>query len=381
MPARTFASSPRRRLIVAVGTSVALVLSAPYVGLIRSAIRSAFPDQFSTVINVLVAAALAAAVLAVLGRIRDRRLFRYAALCAAFGAGVAYAAATGSADPGVRAVEHFHFVEFGLITFLFYRVWRDRLDWSALALPVLAAFIVGVAEEWFQWFLPARVGELRDVWLNFVAVGCGLLFALGVEPPAPFTFGWRNGSTRRVSRAIAAAIIVLAAFVHIVHLGREIDDPDIGAFGSRFSVEQLQAMSADRASRWLTAPPLERPPRMSREDQYMTEGLQHVQARNEAWDRGDVTEAFRENLILERYFAPVLDTPSYVSATGHRWHPDQRADAEVRAGAAPEEPFTSEAYPYPLYYWSPVALWALALSAAAALLLVSRRDSVADGRR
>ena len=39
-----------------------------------------------------------------------------------------------------------------------------------------------------------------------------------------------------------------------------------------------------------------------------------------------------ENLILEKYYAPVLDTPSYVSAQGHRWPASQRADAEARIG-------------------------------------------------
>jgi hypothetical protein len=83
-----------------------------------------------------------------------------------------------------------------------------------------------------------------------------------------------------------------------------------------------------------------------------------------------VTAAFRENLILEKYFAPVLDTPSYVAANGHRWHPDHRADAAARARGAAEQPFTSQAYPYRLYYWPPVAVWLVALVAAGALVLV-----------
>ena len=44
-------------------------------------------------------------------------------------------------------------------------------------------------------------------------------------------------------------------------------------------------------------------------------------------------EAWRENLILERYFAPVLDTPTYASPQANRWPPEQRADLERRAGA------------------------------------------------
>ena len=58
----------------------------------------------------------------------------------------------------------------------------------------------------------------------------------------------------------------------------------------------------------------------------MTEGLQHVQARNTAWTNGDAVTAWHENRILEGAFAPVLDTPSYLARTGHRWSPAQRAD-------------------------------------------------------
>ena len=90
----------------------------------------------------------------------------------------------------------------------------------------------------------------------------------------------------------------------------------------------------------------------------MTEGLQHVQARNSAWDAGDAFTAWRENLILEKWFAPVLDTPSYVSATGHRWTADHRADAAARAKDAKGRGFVSRAYPYPLYYWPGFRVWA-----------------------
>jgi hypothetical protein len=43
----------------------------------------------------------------------------------------------------------------------------------------------------------------------------------------------------------------------------------------------------------------------------------HVQRRNEAWAGGDRATAWNEYRFLEVFFAPVLDTPSYVSKTGH----------------------------------------------------------------
>lgn len=360
----------RRRLALAIVLSAALVAAAPFLGEARSQIRKAFPDQFSLIVNGAVGIALLAAVILGLSRIRQWRWARYAAMGAALAAGAFYDLMTGSPDPNVRAVERIHFVQFGIITLLFYRAWRDNLDFSALVMPFTAAFIVGIAEEAYQWFIPARVGELKDVWLNGAAIGCGLLFAAGLEPPAPFTAGWKPGSRRRTARLIALAVVALAAFIHTVHLGREIRDPEIGVFDTRFTVEELAQASSDRAARWKTDPPLIRPPRLSREDQYATEGLQHVQARNTAWTAGDYKAAWRENLILERYYRPVLETPSYVDKGGHRWHPDHRADAETRAMATAGQPYVSAAYPYPLYYWPPWAVWLVALAVAGALLLV-----------
>jgi hypothetical protein len=88
--------------------------------------------------------------------------------------------------------------------------------------------------------------------------------------------------------------------------------------------------------------------RFSREDQYLSEGLWHVQRRNEAWQRGDVAAAWRENLILEKFFAPVLDAQTYASATLHRWPAEQRAEAASRP-AVDRHPSSRTDYRWPLY--------------------------------
>jgi hypothetical protein len=216
------------------------------------------------------------------------------------------------------------------------------------------------------------VGELRDVWLNGAAIACGLLFGVGLEPPAPFRAGWRPGSPAMVANALAVTVVALAAFVSLVHLGVEIRDSAIGVFGSRYTAAQLVALGVDRTGQWEVAPPTTRPPRLSREDQYMTEGLQHVQARNSAWTAGDAFTAWRENLILEKWFAPVLDTPSYVSAAGHRWSAEHRADAEQQTNGTHSRAFVSRAYPYPLYYWPGFRLWLAAIVAAGLLVLAGQ---------
>ena len=82
----------------------------------------------------------------------------------------------------------------------------------------------------------------------------------------------------------------------------------------------------------------------------------HVQERNRAWGAGDPFTAWRENLILERFFAPVLDTPTYASRVPPRWAPPQRDSTAVRVGSDPGI-YISRAAPYPIYAWSPVVFW------------------------
>ena len=109
------------------------------------------------------------------------------------------------------------------------------------------------------------------------------------------------------------------------------------------------AHAADRAARWKTPPDALR--RFSREDQYLAEALWHVQRRNDPEGEGGVWATWKENLILEKYFAPVLDIPTYATPAGARWPPEQRANAAAAAAQEGERPFISDAHPFPIYAW------------------------------
>jgi hypothetical protein len=265
-------------------------------------------------------------------------------------------------NPEVDAVERVHFVEYGLLTLLFYRAWRPAGDPSIIVMPVLAGLVVGTLEEWLQWFIPNRIGEARDVLLNLAAIGSGLLFALGLDPPETFARTPRPGSAARIGMASGATLMTYAAFIAIVHLGHEVTLPDVGTFRSRYSATRLAELSRDRAARWKTRPPVTLV-RLSAEDQYMDEGLWHVRRRNEAWAEGDYLTARQENRILETFFAPVLDTPSYVSVSGHRWPSEQRQDAEARTLGQPVA-YVSDAEPYPVLTWPWGVYWVGVASAA-----------------
>ena len=360
---------------LAILLAIALVLSAPFVGQIRNAIRAHFPGHFVLVVGGIGGTLLLIALISAAVRIRERRAARYGAIAAALAIAVAYSTFNAGANPESNAVERFHFLEYGLVAFLFYRAWRPLGDVAIVLLPALAGLMVGAAEEWFQWFIPNRVGELRDVFLNLVAIGCGLLFSVAVQPPDTFQFALRRGSLSRILRMTAATIVVLAAFLHIVHFGYAVVDAEAGTFMSRYTGQQLLAMQADRIDRWRTHPPPLVVVRLSREDQYLSEGIEHVMTRNELWTAGDPGGAFHENLILEKYFAPVLDTPSYAGKAGHRWPPEQRADAEARAAGVAREGFVSGAYPYRVLTWNRPLFWLVTLSLCAALLFVGRRSN------
>jgi VanZ family protein len=354
------------RFLIAVLVSLAVILSAPFIRDIRDWIRSNFPGQFVTFVAAGIAFAIGAAIAAALYKIRDRRATRYGAIVAALVLGTGYALWNAQGNSEVDTVERFHFVEYGLITFLFYRAWRPVGDISIVILPVLAGLVVGTLEEWLQWFIPGRIGDMRDVFLNCAAIVCGLLFSLGVDPPERLSLRLAPGSRRRIAAAAAIAALVFATFVHTVHLGVSVGEGGVLTFRSRYDADELRRIAEQRAIAWKASPPLARPASRSREDQYQSEGHQHVQERNRQWAAGNITAAWYENQILETFYTPVLDTPSYLSKTGHRWPAEQRADAQQRhesAGASASRSYESLADAaegrHFIRTWPPVVFWAI----------------------
>jgi VanZ like family len=375
-------------LLIAVLASATVVLASPFMGQLQSFLRRSLSTRnYVLLFGVGVIVAVALAILLAFLRIRERRAVRFGLLLIALVFGGSYMWAMATPWPEVNAVERVHFVEYGLIALLFYRASLSRRparrslgeggslseggrgDPSIIVLPLLASFMVGTLDEWLQWFIPVRVGEAHDVFLNLASIACGLMFALALQPPASFSMRMPPRSVRRIGVVAALACLVFAAFVSQVHLGHAIDEPGIGRFRSHYTPAQLAALQADRSVRWKTAPPLALR-RLSREDQYLDEGVWHVRRRNVTGP----AEAWRENLILERYFAPVLDTPTYASPQANRWPPEQRADLDRRGGAVAVD-FTSAAEPYPIVTWAKGLFWAVALVVAAILAAPAIRSS------
>ena len=354
-------------MLLPILASLLIVFGAPYVGDIRGALQTSFPEHYRLIIGLIVATAVAGALVAAAANLRRSRQgpaitatrsgypgwLRYSLLAAAVAIGVVYARTVSTGNPDVDLVEAFHFVQYGLVTYLFYRASRGRTDVGAVVVPACVSLLVGVADEWMQWFVPVRVGELHDVGLNAVAIVCGVLVSVAMHPPASLALPTRRSSRVALAAAVGVLVLAGAAFVDRVHLGYEIADEQIGVFRSRSDAWMLRAATGGRSARWRQTPPPERG--FAREDHYLSEGLWHVQRRNTAITDGDAATAWGENLILEKYYAPVLDR-------GSRLSPEQRTDIEQRVHTVSARDFVSTAQPYPIYiaprglFWVTTAL-------------------------
>jgi len=351
------------RTVIALVASAALILSGPALGAVRSAIRDAFAaGTYRLILNAGVAVAALALVGLALSRLRTRRTMRLVLIASAIVVAVVSAIATASPSASQNAVERFHFIEYAVVILLWYRAVKTAAtapdgasDLSVLVVPAFAAVVVSAGDEWMQWFVPERVGEWKDILLNVTAIGAGILFSLGVDPPARLTTAWQPGSRRRTGRALALAILSVAAFLQTVHMGTIVRDVQVGAFRSRYTAPELVALARDREERWRASPPPAKFVRYSREDQYLAEAVWHVRARNEAWAT-DVRRAWFENRLLEKYFEPALDVASYAMPAS-RWPPDQRNDARTRAGDLLPRDFVSQAEPLTILTWRPPIFW------------------------
>jgi hypothetical protein len=352
-------------MVLAAAASLAIVVGSPYVGELRGQIQDALPGQYRLVLGAIVGIAVIVAIGAALRHIRDRRLTRYAYLVASVLFGAVYALVTATGVPDRDAVERFHLVEYGLLTWLYHRVWREHGDASSLLLPAVAVMLTGLADEWVQWFVPTRVGELHDVMINGAAIACGLLFSLGADRHPPLRAPLGGGRGRRLGLALATLVVATTAFLHTIHLGFEIDDAESGTFRSRWSRAALEQARDEHARSWNGVLP-DAGPLLSREDQYLAEALWHIRRRNEATAANDWARAALENRIVERFFTPVLRAP------GVRWPPDQQADVEARAAALPPVR-VSDADAIPVYLIDWRALWGVALALAGAFVAALSR--------
>jgi VanZ family protein len=352
------------RFALAAGAAGLIVAASPIVNTLRNALLVAWPAGYVPVLAGIVAATGLALVGFALRTMRHRSGRRLAALVMAvvLAVGSGFALRTGVAN--VDAVEAFHFVEYSALTLLLAWAFTGPAGQWAWLWAAYAALLVGALDEWTQWFVPGRTGEIRDVGINAISVTCGLLLAraldLGVGPP-------RDERPWRLAAGAAGVALVVAALFSCAHLGHEVQDAETGAFMSYRSGDELAALAANRARAWGDLGPAPQG-EYSREDQYLSEALWHIRRRNMAMDDGDMAAAWRENRILEKYFAPVLRiaTPD---GPVHALAPEQLAALEP--GRAAASGGRSDANPITIFTWAPAGYWTVVAALVAVLMLFS----------
>lgn len=85
--------------------------------------------------------------------------------------------------------ERIHIFQYGLLGFIVALDKRHGSLKHALLFALLIAFLVSCADELFQFFLPNRVGDIRDVGFGFIGGAWGALLAVLTAP--------RNGREAR----------------------------------------------------------------------------------------------------------------------------------------------------------------------------------------
>lgn len=267
--------------------------------------------------------------------------------------------------------EAVHFLEYGLLGALLHHALRARIpDATVYAATILAGAMVGTLDEIIQWIVPGRFFDFRDIVLNTGAVALAQVAIWRLAPRAATPVS--RSSLQLVCRLAAAEVLLLTLCLAATPQRIERVAPrlpglattgqDTGAiceygyrhaidafteFRSRLTTEELAKDDAARASEVAAMVDASRGAYgkfldtvSPADDPFAYEARVHLFARNrnlgetrqlqegsEAY-REHMTIAFRENLILERFFGQTLEHSSFA------WKPQLRSQVESEQNAS-----------------------------------------------
>ncbi len=279
------------------------------------------------------------------------------------------------------AAEPVHLALYAVLAVLVFRALEPRLrDGGVYPAAAVLTAIVGTLDEVVQWLLPSRFWDLADIGLNASAGVLVQLVIWKVVRPSQIAAGISAGSLRAVARLAAAETVLLLLCVsntparvewlaetvpgleylnqtrrtYMNEYGHLYVDPEIGRFHSRLAEDDLHrfdrrhgASAGEVLDRFFEVglrpvqeahPPFREP--------FIYEAVGHLFYRTlfirEAGKQEDpeeearlATAAYRENLILERYFSHSLAASNAALAAAER----QRLEQLHR----PQADFDSEA--------------------------------------
>jgi hypothetical protein len=167
--------------------------------------------------------------------------------------------------------EPLHLVEYGLLSFFVFNALRYRIkDWTIYLTTALIILFFGSVDEFIQWLIPGRYWELKDVWINILA---SLIFVLAVwkgirphvisQPVGRLSvriligtfsinllfLGLCLSNTPAAVKSYTGVIDLLSWLRYeepMIEYGYRHEDPEIGVFYSRFTLEKLKEIDRSR---------------------------------------------------------------------------------------------------------------------------------------
>lgn len=294
-------------------------------------------------------------------------------------------------------IEAIHFLEYGLLGFFLFRALKFNIrDKSTFFIAFLIGTLVGIFDEILQWIVPLRLWDIRDVGLN--ALSCGL-FQIGLWKgiqPRDISSKIKPKSWKILSLMLGANIVFLGlclsntpkrvstyteAFSSLSFLKKEepmnrfkhrYKDPAIGTFYSLLSPAdlteedtKLSRQNAQTLKEWKRETFKEfRQRRHPLKFPFIYELRFHVEIRDRNFNQAFLTEeedikkmfflaAYKENLILEKYFGNTLQKASY------SWEKEQQVGTEALINKS--TPYKSPVSFGIVFPWSEKTMWLLIL--------------------
>jgi VanZ family protein len=215
-------------------------------------------------------------------------------------------------------IESIHFVEYGILSLLIFRALVKSYNENFIFFAsFLLTALLGMIDEYIQWFLPNRVGAMRDIIFNSASGGLVQLLLWKSIRPDGLVKGFPARSFRLVAVLAVLNLILLGIFTSLVSdFGSRIRDPEAGTFYTRMTREEIARRDSLQWNHYSDAldASLAVPYRTFLEetkDPFLYEMRIHIFRRDRHFDEESYRVSCCEEKILQKYFGRTLSNSEY----------------------------------------------------------------------